>query len=150
MQRVFVDFDGVLRRDGSPRERLDADCVERFETAILASPDARVVIASTWRLMHSLAALRGMFSAALAARIEGATPMLRILDVNRMRAAEVEAYLDGVGAPRAGWLAIDDKPALYGPGAPVIAVDPNRGFDAACAESLASWLLQTREHEDAA
>lgn len=142
MQRVFVDFDGVLRREGSPRERLDADCVERFEAAILASPDARVVIASTWRLMHSLAALRALFSPGFASRIEGATPMLRILDVNRMRAAEVEAYLDRMGAARSGWLAIDDKPALYGAGAPVIAVDPHRGFDSACAESLARWLSE--------
>jgi hypothetical protein len=48
--RVFVDFDGVLRRDGSPRERLDADCVERFADCVLAHDAARVVIASTWRL----------------------------------------------------------------------------------------------------
>ena len=43
---MFVDFDGVLRRDGSPRERLDADCVERFADCVLAHDAARVVIAS--------------------------------------------------------------------------------------------------------
>ena len=138
--RVFVDFDGVVRRDGSPRERLDADCVERFADCVLAHDAARVVIASTWRLVFTLDALRAMFPARLVPRIEGATPQLRTANVNRIRSDEVTAYLHAVGAGASRWIAVDDKPALYGPGAPVLAVDPVLGFDTRCAERLRQWL----------
>lgn len=138
--RIFLDFDGVLRRDGSPRDALDAECVERFAECVLAHAEARVVIASTWRLVHALEALRALFPARLAPRIEGATPMLRVADVNRIRGEEVAAYLHAAGAATSRWIAIDDKPVLYGPGAPVLAVDPARGFDEDCARRLAEWL----------
>jgi len=138
--RVFVDFDGVLRRDGSPRERLDADCVERFADCVLAHDAARVVIASTWRLVFTLDAMRAMFPARLVPRIEGATPQLRTANVNRIRADEVAAYLHSVGAGVSRWIAVDDKPALYGPEAPVLDVDPSLGFDVRCAARLKTWL----------
>lgn len=138
--RVFVDIDGVLRRDGSPREQLDADCVERFADCVLAHDAARVVIASTWRLVYTLDALREMLPARLAPRIEGATPQLRTADINRIRAEEVAAYLHSVGAGLSRWIAVDDKPALYGAGAPVLATNPARGFDEAAATALQMWL----------
>lgn len=138
--RVFVDFDGVLRRDGSPRETLDADCVERFADCVLSHDAARVVIASSWRLSFRLDALRAMFPERLVPRIEGATPLLRLANVNRIRSDEVAAYLHAVGASVSRWIAVDDKPALYGPGAPVIATHPARGFDADAAIALDQWL----------
>ncbi len=138
--RVFVDFDGVLRRDGSPREQLDADCVERFADCVLSNAGAQVVIASSWRLAFGVAALRAMFPSRLVPRIEGATPQLRMPNFNRIRSDEVAAYLHSVGAGASRWIAVDDKPAFYELGAPVLAVDPEHGFDERCARELASWL----------
>ena len=36
---VFLDFDGVLRRDTSPLYSLELDLVSNLETVILATPD---------------------------------------------------------------------------------------------------------------
>lgn len=140
IRRIFLDLDGVLRRDNSPREKRDAYCVALFEATVLASADARVVIASTWRLMFSLDTLRASFSPDFARRIEGATPQLRTVTLNEIRRAEVKAYLENAHAFDDPWIAVEDKPALYGPGAPVLATDPNRGFDDECASALARWL----------
>lgn len=137
--RIFVDFDGVLRRDSSPRERLDADCVARFSAAVLSRPDSRVVIASTWRLVHRLEALRRLFPADLAARIEGATPDLPEAE-DYPRHDEVRAYLARQGLHGVRWIAVDDDASLYRPGAPLVQVDPGTGFDAACAARLQAWL----------
>ena len=32
--KIFLDFDGVLRRESSPKSRLDEDCVRNFEQAL--------------------------------------------------------------------------------------------------------------------
>src|SRR5690348_9094214 len=137
--RVFLDFDGVLRRTTSPKSRLDADCIQCFESAVLTHADARVVIASTWRLVQKLDALRGLFSPALAARIEGVTPDLA--DVEEfVRHAEVNAYINRNKLHGIRWIAVDDDPDGYRPGTPMIQVDPMRGFDAACAQQLKDWL----------
>lgn len=138
--RIFVDFDGVLRPDSASRDMLDAACVGRFAECVLTHSGARVVIASTWRLAYSLDELRAMFPLELAARIEGATPMLRAANYHRIRDDEVAAYLRKLGAASSHWIAVDDKPALYGPNAPVLAIDPACGFDDAAARALRCWL----------
>ena len=137
--RIFLDFDGVLRRLSSPKARLDADCVRAFEAAVLPHADARVVIASTWRLIHELKDLRALFSPALAPRIEGATPDLPEVE-EHARHAEVQAYLAKKGLHGTRWIAVDDDAEQYRPGAPLIHVDPLRGFDAGYAQALGAWL----------
>lgn len=144
LPRVFIDFDGVLRRDNAPRDTLDTDCVELFADCVLTHAAARVIIVSAWRLAFSFAALRAMFPPRLAPRIEGATPLLRTANINRIRGDEVAAYLHAVGAGACRWLAVDDKPALYGPNAPVLAVDPASGFDDTAAQALRRWLEDSK------
>lgn len=139
--RVFVDFDGVLRCDAAPPQQLEARCVAHFAQAVLGHPDAKVVIVSAWRLAHPLQALRALFPAALAERIEGVTPELPVGKAY-LRRAEVLAYLQNDGRFGSAWIAVDDKPVLYGPDANVIAVDPAVGFDARCASELRQWLLR--------
>ena len=139
MTRIFLDFDGVLRRQTSPTSRLDADCVRSFEQVMLPHADARIVIASTWRLVHRLDALRQLFSTELAGRIEGVTP--DVADAEEfVRHAEVLAYLQKRKLQGSRWIAVDDDEKAYRPGASVIRVDPAVGFDAACAPQLRAWL----------
>lgn len=140
--RIFLDFDGVLRRESSPKDRLDADCVRHFEQAVLARAEARVVIASTWRLVHRLEALRKLFSPDFSARIEGVTPDLPDAE-DYARHAEVRAYLAKRNLHGIRWIAVDDDPEQYRPDAPLIRVDPARGFDAGCAQALGAWLART-------
>jgi hypothetical protein len=137
--RVFVDFDGVLRRESSPRSALDADCIEHFAGAVLSHPEAKVVISSTWRLAYSLAALRRLFPPELAERIEGATPE-ELEAEEHARQVEIQSYLNRNGLHGMRWIAVDDDEEQFREGAPLLVVDPVRGFDAACAARLRQWL----------
>lgn len=139
--RIFVDFDGVLRRDGAPKSRLEQVCLLAFEAAVLSDADTRIVIASTWRLVHRLEALRKLFSPGLAERIEGITPDLPEAEAY-VRHAEVLAYLGRKGLHGTRWIAVDDDAELYRPGAPLIRVDPGTGFDERCGAELRAWLRQ--------
>ena len=109
--RIFLDFDGVLRRLDSPRAQLDADadCLGQFEAAALSVPEVKVVISSTWRLVHSLASVRALFPPQLAARIEGATPNLLEAE-DFARHDEVLAYLASRQLRGSPWIAVDDDP----------------------------------------
>lgn len=137
--KIFLDFDGVLRRESSPRSRLDPDCVQAFERVVLAHPGAAVVIASTWRLVHRLDALRRLFSPSFASRIEGVTPDVPDAE-EYARHAEVMAYLNRHKLHGVRWIAVDDDPEGYRPGANLIHVDPALGFDETCAGRLQAWL----------
>jgi len=139
MALVFLDFDGVLRRESSPKSQLDADCVENLESAVLGHKDAKVIIASTWRLVHSLDALRRLFSAGFASRIDGVTPDLPE-EEEYARQAEIRAYIAKRGLQSARWIAVDDDSEQFRPNAPLVLVDPMRGFDQECAERLREWL----------
>ena len=139
--KIFLDFDGVLRRESSSKSRLDEDCVRNFEQAVLAHPRARVVIASTWRLVHRLEALRRLFPAGLAARIEGVTPDMP--DVEEfVRHAEVIGYLNRNKLQGVRWIAVDDDHEAYRPNAPLLRVDPALGFNEDCGQRLRAWLAR--------
>ena len=112
--RIFLDFDGVLHRESFPKSRLDADCLRNLELAVLTHSEVRVVITSTWRLVHGLDGLRGLFSPEFGARIEGATPDLPEVE-GYPRHAEVQAYLATNRAPDPLWIAIDDDAGEFHP-----------------------------------
>ena len=135
-----MDFDGVLRRETSPPYCFDQDCVENFERAIRHDAISKIVISSTWRLAIPLKELRGRFSADVAARIVGKTPE-SLEEETYERYAEIMAFLESKNIMAMPWVAIDDNPAHFPKGSPVIFTDPKRGFDAACAAQLVQMLL---------
>ena len=139
--KIFLDFDGVLRRESSPKSQLDPDCIQHFESAVLSHQEARVVIASTWRLVHRIEDLRRLFSAGFATRIEGVTPDLPDAD-EYVRQAEIRAYLSRKALHSARWIAVDDGSEQFRSGAPLIRVDPALGFDNSCAQKLRAWMAQ--------
>jgi hypothetical protein len=120
---IFLDFDGVLRRKDAPFDRFERPLLRTFEAAVRRIPDARIVITSTWREVVDFVGLRKLFSPDVAERIVGVTP---ILPGGRYR--EVQAYLEEHSAETIAWVGIDDDPVSYPRGAPVILVDPARGF----------------------
>src|SRR5271154_5464984 len=138
---IFLDFDGVLRRNSSPKARLDEDCVRNFEAAVVAHPDARVIISSTWRLVHRLDALRRLFSSEFAPRIVGVTPDVPDTE-DYPRQTEIHSYINRNGLHGARWIAVDDDAENFAPRAPLILVDPTRGFDEECARRLRDWMAQ--------
>jgi Swiss Army Knife RNA repair-like protein len=132
---VFLDLDGVLRRRNAPLYELEADLVARFERAVRQVPDLRIVISSSWRDAYSLAEIREHFAVGIAERIVGVTPSMAMRD-DYDRHREVLAYLERHEGEDVRWLAIDDDPENYPPGAPVILVDCEVGFDDAAAAAM--------------
>lgn len=137
---IFLDFDGVLRRVTSNPSRFDQDCLEHFESSIRQCPVSKIVITSTWRLAMPLKELRSRFSPDVAARIVGVTPE-NFEEEEYERLAEVKAFLAEKKLSAVPWVAIDDDPAHFPPGSPVIFTEPQKGFDAECAARLVKLLL---------
>lgn len=59
MKLIFLDFDGVLNRFDEPESyrKLSKSCVENLNFLIEKS-EAKIIISSTWRRIHSLSDLR--------------------------------------------------------------------------------------------
>lgn len=133
---IFLDFDGVLRRVTSmPPSRFDKNCLHHFESAMRQDEKSKIVISSTWRLAMSLTELRSHFSADIAARIVGVRPEALEEEVHA-RYVEILAFLKLKKVEALPWVAIDDDATHFPPASPVLLVDPNKGFDAACESSL--------------
>ena len=133
---VFLDLDGVLRRKDAPLYELEPGLVARFEQAARAIPDLQIVISSSWREAFGLDEIREHFAVGIAARIVGITPSVAVRD-DFDRHREVLAYLKRRHPGEdVRWLAIDDDPENYRPGAPVILLDCNVGFDEAAAAEM--------------
>jgi hypothetical protein len=138
---IFLDIDGVLRPYTAAREGFDPDCLWRFEEVVREVEAARIVISSDWRLVMPLDAIRELFSAEVAERIVGATPVLQgMRRLNRYR--EVLAYARAQPAP-VSWVAVDDDPWNYPEEAVdvnLLLTDPDRGLDAPAAARLRRLL----------
>lgn len=97
MKIVFLDVDGVLNSHawfadhGHERGHLDPEACARMQR-LCDETGARIVVSSTWRLLHKTEALRSMFKArGLTAHVIGGTPALS----TRKRGDEIQRWLDG-------------------------------------------------------
>ncbi|HXV60622.1 MAG TPA: HAD domain-containing protein [Vicinamibacteria bacterium] len=143
---VFLDLDGVLRRENAPKYRLEAPLVARFEDLLYELPEIEVVISSTWRDTFGIQELRGLFSADVRLRIVAKTRTIPGLN-EYPRQAEAEAWLRE-HAPDAPWIAVDHRPDLWRPGAPVVACDPSEGLtDTACSRLRAHIRNRARNRD---
>jgi hypothetical protein len=66
MPILFLDFDGMLRRNGSQLYKLESELVINFEVVLRATPEVNIVITSSWREAFGLNELRKLFSADIA------------------------------------------------------------------------------------
>jgi Swiss Army Knife RNA repair-like protein len=132
---IFLDFDGVLRPKASTPMVFDPDCLARFEAAVRALPRARIVVTSSWRDLFDLSEIRARFSSDLALRVLGVVGHALTSD-DFPRHREVLAYLKDHGLEAEPWVAVEDDPAAYPPGAPVVLTDSERGFDESASRRL--------------
>lgn len=139
MKLLFLDFDGVLRRRNSPLYEFEADLLNNLEETIRFAPNVNIVITSSWREAFGLNDLRRRFSADIAERIEGVTPLSHDFS-DRRRYREVLAYLKRYHDFKTHWLALDDDSEHFPTDAPVLIVDPDKGLDANAASKLMEWL----------
>lgn len=100
---IFLDFDGVLNSREYMKSRpaehadfddiddVDPDAVARVQRIVDAT-DARIVISSTWRLLHELDELRDILKARglTTGKVVAATPALHDKD----RGDEIQRWLD--------------------------------------------------------
>ena len=133
--RVFLDFDGVLRRSGSPARVFDRDCVDLFEETVRRLPRVEIVISSSWRELESLGEIRARFSPDVASRIAAVVPIVPSRDPFP-RHREVLEFLRGAHAEDEPWIGIDDDPVAYPLACSVVLTDPAAGFDVPAARRL--------------
>lgn len=143
---LFLDLDGVLRRETSPLYVLDDDCRDALECAVRDLPDVRIVITSAWRIEFSLDEIRSRFSLDVASRIVGATPV-SAFPTEFSRHLEVLEYLGRHGAAEEPWIAIDDDPLNYPLSGRIILIDPTCGFGPDDAERLRTGCARLLEEE---
>lgn len=136
---LFLDFDGVLRRETSNPSRFDSDCLEIFETVVRQYANLEIVISSTWRLAIPLRELRKLFSPDVAVRIVGITPEIDEEETYE-RYEEIKSYFAKKSIDNPQWVAIDDNPAHFPKHIPILLTDSTKGFDDECAIRLQNIL----------
>ncbi len=126
---IFMDFDGVTHPWG---EVEDFRCLSRIETVVREFDEARIVIASDWRMLFSLPKLVARFAEDIRPRIAGVTPHMlpRGTDLHGMREREAMAWLKQheADADAAAWCALDDAPGNWMTRSRLILTDFKRGF----------------------
>ena len=123
---LFLDFDGVLhpqtpRRDLSDAENRLFSYLPRLEAVLRDFPQWRIVISSSWREGRPWKNVISAFSADIALRIAGGTPVLQRKEPpypKHPRFDEIGLYLAAQGEQGVPWLALDDEVRLFPPGCP--------------------------------
>jgi hypothetical protein len=127
---IFIDFDGVTHPWG---EVEDFRCLPLIETVLREFDEARLVIASDWRMLFSLQKLVARFSEDIRPRVAGATPHMlpkRGVDLHGLREREAMLWL-AQHVPDitcANWCAIDDAPGNWLTRSRLVLTDFKRGF----------------------
>ena len=143
---IFMDFDGVTHPWG---EVEDFRCLGHIEAVVREFPEARIVIASDWRMLFSLPKLVARFSEDIRPQIAGATPHLLPktgAELHGLREREAMAWLRQHGAdPTEAWCAIDDAPGNWLSRSRLLLTDFKRGFTAEDAVALRRMLQGFRD-----
>ncbi|MDF1666037.1 MAG: GNAT family N-acetyltransferase [Planctomycetota bacterium] len=137
---IFLDIDGVLRRESGPRYRFEPQLRDIFEECIRPHEKLRIVISSTWRLGFLLHEIKAHFSQDIRNRVIGITPTLR-QDQQHRRHREVLAYLKRheIKEP---WIAIDDSDFHY-PSLPnLLLTESESGFDTNAAAKFMAMVQE--------
>ncbi|MBK9152623.1 MAG: hypothetical protein IPM25_00050 [Chloracidobacterium sp.] len=137
---IFIDFDGVLRRSGSPLYRLERELVLNFSRLLNEFPNVQAVISSSWRDIQTLEQLKAYFPEEIRDRIVGATPRSKQVSENQ-RYREILAFLKFHRKEDAVWFAVDDDSLHFPESAPVIVTNPANGLDDMVLERLRRAIL---------
>lgn len=144
---LFLDFDGVMHLEFCHESKHFVH-KDNFEAVMRAAPHVDLVISSTWRQKRALEELKALFTADVAARIVGATPLYVQLDdvpetlQGYEPEAECKAWLQQHGRATQEWLALDDRSWNFRPfNRNVFLVDGRVGLDADAANALRSRLV---------
>ncbi|AMO36796.1 MULTISPECIES: HAD domain-containing protein [Thauera] len=144
---IFMDFDGVTHPWG---EVEDFRCLPLIETVVREFEEARVVIASDWRMLFSMQKLVARFSEDIRPRIVGATPHVlpkHGAELHGLREREAMLWLAQHEADHrnAAWCALDDAPGNWMTRSRLLLTDFKRGFTEEDAGALRRLLQDFRD-----
>jgi len=144
---IFMDFDGVTHPWG---EVEDFRCLPLIESVVREFEEARVVIASDWRMLFSLQKLLLRFSEDVRPRIVGATPHMLPktgAELHGLREREAMLWLAQHEADcrTAAWCALDDAPGNWMTRSRLVLTDFKRGFIEEDAVALRRMLQKFRD-----
>lgn len=157
---IFLDIDGVLVKEDDPKAtkveieidpdedfvKFDPTCLHEFETVVRQSENCQIVISSSWREVFSLKTIKSLFSADIAEKVIGVTP-IATRPVKYYRYQEIIWYLKSNKLTHAEWVAVDDIAEHFPKDAPLVITNPFTGFDRGAAEQLQTYL--TTSHHSA-
>ena len=143
---IFMDFDGVTHPWG---EVEDFRCLPHIEAVVREFAEARIVIASDWRMLFSMQKLMARFSEDVRPQIAGATPHMLPktgAELHGLREREAMLWLaqHEANPSEAAWCAIDDAPGNWLSRSRLILTDFKRGFTVEDADALRRTLLGFR------
>ena len=144
---IFMDFDGVTHPWG---EVEDFRCLPHIEAVVREFPEARIVIASDWRMLFSMQKLVARFSEDVRPQIAGATPHMLPktgAELHGLREREAMLWLaqHEANPADAAWCAIDDAPGNWLSRSRLVLTDFKRGFTAEDAVALRRMLQGFRD-----
>jgi hypothetical protein len=116
---LFLDFDGVLhcwfpRADRSDDENKYFAYLPHLEALLREFPSVDIVIASDWRLTHTLEELRSHFAQDVRNRVLDTTE--RVRPPSRTpghRERQTQQFLQRNAISDVDWIALDDDPTCY-------------------------------------
>lgn len=143
---IFMDFDGVTHPWGGVE---DFRSLPLIEAVVREFEEARIVIASDWRMLFSLSKLVSRFSEDIRPRIVGTTPQVlpkRGQELHGMREREAMLWLaqHEPDIHCAAWCAIDDAPGNWLTRSRLLLTDFKRGFTEEDADALHRLLTALR------
>lgn len=144
---IFMDFDGVTHPWG---EVEDFRCLPLIEAVVREFDEARIVIASDWRMLFSLQRLVARFAEDIRPRVLGVTPHVlpkHGSELHGLREREAMLWLaqheaDPDAAP---WCALDDAPGNWLTRSRLLLTDFKRGFGEDDAGALRRMLTGFRD-----
>lgn len=143
---LFLDFDGVLRRDSDPVGVFEPTLLARFDNTIrkLSDKDVDIIISSDWRISNELSSLKQLFSKDIQEKIKGCTPYVK-QPCGSERYVEIKMFFKANKLQYPQWLAIDDREYYFPANVPLLLCDSKVGLDEETAKKLESKVVQIFE-----
>jgi hypothetical protein len=143
---LFVDFDGVMHRNGHKAFE-HAEYFGKIISQIshMTDVEVRIVFSTSWREYQTVERLANYLPKQIHARCVGKTPLIRE-SMPHPRFQEIMMYVKEHGIDDKDWVALDDMACLFPPSCPnLILIDGSKGFTKADAKKLRKHLIYQDE-----